>query len=51
MPKTLMESRLFLNKKKIKIKPELNNAKSTLPANLQTIKQQLLSRNGFVEYN
>jgi len=52
MTKTLIKSRLFPNKNKIKIKPELNNNNSSiLPSNLQTNKQKLLSGSGFVEYH
>ena len=50
MPKTLMKSRLHSNKQKPKIKKEMNNIKSSLPPHLQTLKQKLLSGNGFVEY-
>ena len=50
MPKTLIKSRLHSNKHKPKIKHESNHTKSTLPPNLQTFKQKLQSRNGFVEY-
>ena len=50
MPKTLLKSRLQFNKHKRKFKQEPNNTKSTLPPNLQSFKQKLLSGNGFVEY-
>ena len=50
MPKTLIKSRLHCNKHKPKIEQEINNTKSDLPPHLQTIKQKLLSGNGFVEY-
>ena len=50
MPKTLIKSRLHSNKHKPKITQEINNTKSTLPPNLQSFKQKLLTRNGFVEY-
>ena len=50
MPKTLIESRLHSNKNKPKIKKELNNTKSNLPPNLQSLKQKLLSGNGFIIY-
>ena len=50
MPKTLIKSRLRTDKYKPKIKPELNNTKSTLPPSLQTFKQKLLSGNGFLVY-
>ena len=50
MPRTLIRSRLHSNKHKPKIKKELNNTQSTLPPNIQSFKQKLLSRNGFVEY-
>ena len=51
MPRTLIKSRLPSNKNKPKIKQEKNNTKSTLPPNLQTFKQKLLTGNGFVKYN
>ena len=51
MPKTLIKSRLHPNKHKSKIKQEINNTKSSLPPNLQTFKQKLLSGNGFIKYN
>ena len=50
MPKTLIKSRLHSNKHKPKIKQEMNNNKSNLPPHLQTIKQKLLSGNGFIIY-
>ena len=50
MPKTLIKSRLQFNKHKPKIKQELNNTKSKLPPNLQSLKQKLLSGNGFLKY-
>ena len=50
MTMTLIKWRLFPNKNKVKIKPELKNTKSNLPPNLQTFKQKLLSRNGFFIY-
>ena len=50
MPKTLIKSRLHSNKNKPKIKQEIKDTKSTLPPNLQTFKQKLLSGNGFVLY-
>ena len=50
MPKTLIKSRLHPNKPKTKIKQELNNTKSSLPPNLQSFKQKLLSGNGFLIY-
>ena len=49
MPRTIIKSRLHSNKKKPKIKEEMNNVKSNLPLHLQTFKQKLLSGNGFVE--
>ena len=49
MPKTLIKSRLHPNKNKPKIKQEINNTKSSLPTHLQSFKQKLLSRSGFVE--
>ena len=50
MPKTLIKSKLHSNKHKLKIKQEINNTKSTLPPNLQSFKQKILSGNGFVVY-
>ena len=50
MPRTVIKSRLHSNKHRAKVKPELNNTKPTLPQNLQTFEQKLLSGNGFVEY-
>ena len=50
MSKTLINSRLHSNKHKPKIKQEINNTKSTLPPNLQSFKQKILSGNGFVLY-
>ena len=50
MPKTLIKSRLHSNKHNPKIKQEINNTKSTLPPNLQSFKQKLLSGNSFVVY-
>ena len=50
MTKTLIKSRLHSNKQKSKIKQEYNKTQSTLPPNLQSFKQKLLSGNGFVEY-
>ena len=49
MPKTLIKSRLHPNKQKVKIKQEYNKTQS-LPPNLQSFKQRLLSGNGFLEY-
>ena len=51
MPRTLIKSRLHPNKKKIKIKQEINDTESNLPPHLQTFKQKLLSGNGFIKYN
>ena len=48
MPKTLMKSRLHFNKHKPKIKQEINNTKSILTPDLQSLKQKLLSGNGFL---
>ena len=50
MTRTLIISIIITNENKIDIKPDLNNTKSTLPPNLQTLKQQLLSGSGFFEY-
>ena len=50
MTKTLILSRLFSNKKKNKIKPEMNNInQSQLPPDLQTYKQKILSGIVFFE--
>ena len=51
MPKTLIKSRLHPNKNKPKIRKELNNTKTSLPPNIETFKQKLLSGNGFIKYN
>ena len=50
MPKTLIKSRLHPKKHKTKIKQEINKIQSNLPPNLQSIKQKLLSGNGFLIY-
>ena len=50
MPGTLIKSRLHSNKHKPRIKQEVNNTKSNLAPHLQTFKQKLLSRNGFLIY-
>ena len=50
MPRTLTKSRLQSNNHKRKIKQEANNTKSYLPPHLQSYKQKLLSRNGFIVY-
>ena len=50
MPKTLIKSRLHSNKNKPKNKQELNVTKSSLPPNLHSFKQKLLSGNGFLKY-
>ena len=47
MPKTLTKSRLHSNKQQPKVKPEMNKTKFNLPSHLQSLKQKLLSRNGF----
>ena len=51
MPRTLIKSRLHSNKHKPKIKQEIKYTKSTLPPNLQSFKQKLLSGKGFLKYN
>ena len=48
MPRTLKQSRLHCNKHKPKIEQEVINTKSNLPPHLQSLKQKLLSGNGFV---
>ena len=50
MPRTLIKSRFYSNKNEPKIEQEINHPKSNLPPNLQSLKQKLLSGNGFVEY-
>ena len=50
MPKTLLKSRLLLNKQKPIIKQDKNNNKSNLPSHLQAFKNKLLSGNGFLLY-
>ena len=50
MPKNLIKSRLHSNEHKPKIKQEPNKTQSNLTPKLQSLKQKLLSRNGFVEY-
>ena len=50
MPKTIIQSRFHSNKHKPKIKHEINNTNPSLPPNIQSFKQKLLSGNGFVEY-
>ena len=51
MPKTLIKSRLHSNKRKPKIKQEVNNTKLNLPPHIQTFKRKILSGNGFMKYN
>ena len=48
MPRTLIKSRLHSSKHKTKFKQEINKTKSTLPPNLQSFKEKLLSGNGFI---
>ena len=48
MPKTLIKSKLYSNKHKPKLKPELNNFKSNSPPRLLSFKQKLLSAKGFI---
>ena len=48
MPKTLLKSRLYSNKHKLKIKQEVNTTKSNLPPHLQSFKQKVLSGSGFL---
>ena len=43
MPRTIIKSRLLSKKHKPKTKQEINNTKSTLPPNLQALKQKFLS--------
>ena len=49
MPRTKIKSRIHTNKHKPKCKREVNKTKSILPPNLQSFKQKLLSRSGFIE--
>ena len=49
MPRTLIKPRLHSNKRRPKIKQEVNNTKSNSPPHLQSYKQKHLSGNGFVE--
>ena len=46
----MIKTRLHSNKHKPKIKQELSNTKSTLPPNVQSFKQKLLSGSLLVEY-
>ena len=48
MLRTLKKPRLHSNKHKPKNKQELNNTKLTTPPRLQSLKQKLLSGNGFL---
>ena len=50
MPKTLIKSRLHSNKHKPEIKKEVIITKSNLPPHLQSIKEKILSGNGFLKY-
>ena len=50
MPRILRKSRLHSDENKPKNKQELNNSKSSLPPNLQSFKQKLLSGSGFIIY-
>ena len=50
MTKTKLKPQIFRNTNRCKIKPEMDNSKSSLPPNLQTFKQKLLSRNGFLVF-
>ena len=49
MPGILLKSRLHTDKHKPKIKQEINNTKSNLPPQLQSVKQKLLSGSGIVK--
>ena len=49
MPKRIIKSRLLSNKHKPEIKQEIYITKSNLAAHLQSFKQYLLSRNGFIK--
>ena len=50
MPKTLIKPRLHPDRNKPKIKQEINKTQSSLPLNIQSFKQKLLSGNGFIKY-
>ena len=50
MPRTLITSRLPPNKHIPKTEQEPYNTKPALPPHLQSLKQQLLSENGFLVY-
>ena len=50
MRNILKKSRLHSSKHKPKTKQEINKTQSNLPPHLQSFKQKLLSRNGFVKY-
>ena len=49
MTKTFLKPRLFYNKLKQKLKPQMENIQSQLPPNLQFFLQKLLSGDGFVK--
>ena len=49
MPRTIMKSRKHSDKHKPDKKQEVNKTKPTIPPNLQSFKQKLLSGNGFVD--
>ena len=50
MPRTLIKSRLHPNKHKPNFKQEPRKSKSNLPPNFQSVKQKLVSGNGFLVY-
>ena len=50
MTKILKKPRLFSNKPKEKLKPQIENNQSQILPNIQSFKQSLLSGNCFVEY-
>ena len=50
MPQTSKKPRIFPIKIKIKTKPELDKAKSTLTPKLQSFKEDFLTANGFIKY-
>ena len=48
MTKTSKKPRLFSNKLKQKLKPQIENTQPQLPPNLQSFKQKTLSGDGFL---
>ena len=50
MTKTFIKPKLFSNKLKQKLKPQIEKNQSQLPPNLQSFEQKLLSGDGFLKY-